>query len=69
MNKKVPFPQQNVPVSGQFDLIVCGGGSRNLPLMELLAKITNCTVTAGTVEATAVGNLLCQKYALEKYSR
>ena len=48
-------------------LIVCGGGgSRNLPLMELLAKITNCTVTAGTVEATAVGNLICQKQALEK---
>ena len=26
MNKRVPFPQQTVPVSGQFDLIVCGGG-------------------------------------------
>ena len=26
MNKRIPFPQQTVPVSGQFDLIVCGGG-------------------------------------------
>ena len=26
MNKRVPFPQQTVPVNGQFDMIVCGGG-------------------------------------------
>ena len=47
-------------------LTVCGGGSNNRPLMQMLTEITQCTVKPGSVEATACGNLLCQQQALIK---
>ena len=51
------------------NLIVCGGGSCNKPLMQMLAELTRCTVTAGTVEATALGNLICQQQALTELNQ
>jgi len=50
-------------------LLVCGGGSRNKPLLQLLERHTNCQVTTGTVEATALGNLICQQQALQFFSQ
>ena len=43
---------------------VIGGGSRNRALCQLTADITGCRVTAGPVEATALGNLLVQARAV-----
>ncbi len=42
---------------------VIGGGSRNRPLNQFTADATGCTVVAGPVEATALGNILAQAVA------
>jgi rhamnulokinase len=41
-------------------LNVVGGGSQNSLLCQLTAKTTGIPVVAGPVEATALGNLMCQ---------
>ena len=41
-------------------LHIIGGGSQNTLLNELTAKTTGLTVTTGDVEATAIGNVMCQ---------
>ena len=43
---------------------IIGGGSRNLLLNQFTADATGCTVVAGPVEATAIGNILTQALAL-----
>ncbi len=45
-------------------LHIVGGGSKNHLLNQLAANATQCTVVAGPVEATAIGNLLIQAVAL-----
>lgn len=47
---------------------VIGGGSRNGLLCQLTAAATGCTVHAGPVEATALGNLLLQALAAGEVS-
>lgn len=48
----------------KFDKInVVGGGSQNVLLNELTAKITGRTVVTGPIEATATGNILAQMLA------
>lgn len=49
-------------ISGKtYDKIhIVGGGSQNTLLNELTAKYTGKTVVAGPVEATAIGNIVCQ---------
>lgn len=42
---------------------IVGGGSQNALLCRLTAQRTGCTVVAGPVEATAIGNLLIQARA------
>ncbi|MCH2145756.1 MAG: rhamnulokinase [Phycisphaerales bacterium] len=46
-------------------LVVVGGGSRNMLLNKLTARITGRTVALGPAEATALGNALVQHAALE----
>jgi len=41
-------------------LHIVGGGSRNALLNQIAADATGCTVHAGPVEATAIGNVLLQ---------
>ena len=41
-------------------LHIIGGGSQNTLLNELTAQATGLTVTTGDVEATVMGNVLCQ---------
>lgn len=41
-------------------LHIIGGGSQNTLLNELTEKATGLKVTTGDVEATAIGNILCQ---------
>lgn len=41
-------------------LHIIGGGSQNTLLNELTSKATGLMVTTGEVEATAIGNVLCQ---------
>ena len=45
-------------------IYIVGGGSRNDLLNQFTADALNCTVVAGPVEATSLGNLLMQLYAL-----
>ena len=42
---------------------IVGGGSQNALLCQALADRTGCTVVAGPVEATALGNVLVQARA------
>ena len=42
-------------------LHIIGGGSQNTLLNDLTAKSTGLIVTTGDVEATAIGNVMCQK--------
>lgn len=42
---------------------VVGGGSQNVLLNRLTAEKTGCTVIAGPVEATAIGNIAVQAFA------
>ena len=42
---------------------IIGGGSRNKLLNRLTAQRTGLEVMAGPVEATAMGNILCQMMA------
>jgi rhamnulokinase len=41
-----------------------GGGSQNQLLNQFTADALNCTVVAGPVEATSIGNIIMQLYAL-----
>lgn len=45
-------------------LHIIGGGSQNRLLNQFTANVTNRTVVAGPVEATAIGNVLVQAIAL-----
>ena len=45
-------------------IYIVGGGSRNDLLNQFTADALNCTVVAGLVEATSLGNILMQLYAL-----
>lgn len=49
-------------------LHIIGGGSQNTLLNELTAKATGLMVTTGDVEATAIGNVLCQAKAIPLYN-
>ena len=42
---------------------IIGGGCKDKYLNTLTAQYTGCSVTAGPVEATALGNLICQMIA------
>ena len=59
LNKMLPYPVQR--------LHIIGGGSQNTLLNELTAKTTGLTVTTGDVEATAIGNILCQYNSFHRY--
>ncbi|HMO37722.1 MAG TPA: FGGY-family carbohydrate kinase, partial [Gemmatales bacterium] len=49
----------------RIDVIhIVGGGCQNQLLNQLTANATGCTVLAGPVEATALGNLLTQAMGL-----
>ncbi len=45
-------------------IYVVGGGSHNNSLNQFTADALNCTVVAGPVEATSIGNIIMQLYAL-----
>lgn len=45
---------------------IFGGGCQNELLNELIAKECNKKVLAGPIEATAIGNLVCQMMAFEE---
>lgn len=45
-------------------IYIVGGGSQNQLLNQFTADALNCTVVAGPVEATSLGNILMQLYAL-----
>lgn len=59
LNKMLPYPVRR--------LHIIGGGSQNTLLNELTAKTTGLTVTTGDVEATAIGNILCQYNSFHRY--
>ena len=42
------------------EIRIVGGGSRNRLLNQFTADATGCTVIAGPVEATALGNIAMQ---------
>lgn len=46
-------------------LHIMGGGSRNILLNELTSEATGMVVTEGEVEATAIGNIICQAKTIE----
>ena len=52
MNKLIPKPIEK--------LYIIGGGCRNSLLNQLTANATGIPVSAGPVEATAIGNILLQ---------
>jgi rhamnulokinase len=54
---------RNIPV-----LHIVGGGCKNKILSRYTANVLNRTVTAGPVEATAIGNVLAQLIALKEIS-
>lgn len=58
INELLPKPVRKIKV--------IGGGGRNRLLNDLTAQATGLIVECGTVEATAVGNVLVQAKALEK---
>jgi len=45
-------------------IYIVGGGSQNRLLNQFTADALNCTVVAGPVEATSIGNIIMQLYAL-----
>lgn len=45
-------------------IYVVGGGSQNHLLNRFAADAMNCTIIAGPVEATSIGNIIMQLYAL-----
>lgn len=45
-------------------IYIVGGGSQNHLLNQFAASATNCLVSAGPVEATSIGNLVMQWFAL-----
>ena len=45
---------------------IVGGGSQNRLLNQFAADATGCRVVAGPVEATSIGNIIMQLYALGK---
>jgi sugar (pentulose or hexulose) kinase len=45
---------------------IVGGGSQNNLLNQFAADATGCRVIAGPVEATSIGNIIMQLYALGK---
>lgn len=45
-------------------IYIVGGGSQNHLLNQFTADALNCTVVAGPVEATSMGNIIMQLYAL-----
>jgi len=45
-------------------IYIVGGGSQNQLLNQFTADALHCTVVAGPVEATSIGNLIMQLYAL-----
>jgi len=47
-------------------LHILGGGGQNRLLNQMAADATGCTVVAGPVEATAVGNLLVQAAGMDR---
>jgi rhamnulokinase len=51
----------NKPINKVY---VVGGGSQNHLLNQFAADSMNCTVIAGPVEATSIGNIIMQLYAL-----
>ena len=63
MNKRVPFPQQTVPVSGQFDMIVCGGG-----LAGIAAACTAVPVGKGIMSKVLKAKTPEEKLKIEEYA-
>jgi rhamnulokinase len=47
-------------------IYVVGGGCKNHLLNQFAADALNCTVVAGPVEATSIGNIIMQLFALDK---
>ncbi len=55
-------------IGNTYDKIyIIGGGSQADYLNQLTAKYANCQVSAGPMEATAIGNLVCQMMQDEKF--
>lgn len=50
------------------EIHIIGGGSKNKLLCQFTADALNIPVIAGPIEATAIGNALCQMIAIGKIS-